>query len=280
MLFVVLAVVVGGLVLKWMWTEPRESRELATTIDHGLWDALLTAHVDDSGRVDYAAMARDERLDQYLDRLKSTRAEGLSDADARLAFWINAYNALTVRAVLDTLPAAPSKWPEYKISEQKVDGKSLWKGRRFDVGGERRTLDEIEHEILRKRDGLRDPRMHAALVCAARGCPHLWNRAYMGGKVRDQLADAMRRFANDPGQVRWGAATKTLHVSKILDWYGSDFTNSKFSPHAESIGKFLAEHVEDEALAERLRAFDGAMQFNEYDWRLNIQPTSATAGGD
>lgn len=240
-------------------------------MDHALWDSLLQSHVNSRGRVDYAKMRQDARLPQYLEMLKATNAAQLANADEQLAFWINAYNALTIRAVLDTLPADQGKWAEYKIIDQKIGGKRIWKGRAFEVGGERRTLDEIEHEIIRKRDGLRDPRIHVALVCAARGCPSLWNHAYTGDKVRDQLADAMRRFVNDPDQVRWDGAKKSLTASKILEWYGGDFVSDAFSPHSETIGQFLADYANDTSMAAALRAFTGKIQFFEYDWRLNLQ---------
>ncbi len=240
-------------------------------MDHALWDSLLQSHVNSRGRVDYAKMRQDARLPQYLELLKTTNAARLANADEQLAFWINAYNALTIRAVIDTLPADQGKWPDYKIIDQKIDGKSIWKGRSFDVGGERRTLDEIEHEIIRKRDGLRDPRIHVALVCAARGCPNLWNHAYTGDKVRDQLADAMRRFVNDSDQIKWNGAKKTLTASKILEWYGGDFASEAFLPHSESIGQFLADYANDKSMAAALRAFKGKIQYIEYDWRLNLK---------
>ncbi|MCB9853934.1 MAG: DUF547 domain-containing protein [Phycisphaerales bacterium] len=254
----------------------------AASISHANWDGVLQSHVNDLGRVDYAGIASDDRFARYLELLGSTNAGGLAGNDDRLAFWINAYNALTIRAVLDTLPNDETAWPDYRIIDQKVNGKSLWKGRVFDVGGERRTLDEIEHEILRKRDGLRDPRIHVALVCAARGCPLLWNRAYTGANVRNQLADAMRRFANDPRQFEWDEARNSIRASRILEWYGVDFTDLKFIPHSETIASFVANYVDDATAARGLRGFRGEMTFNEYDWRLNIQqsPTSTTASGD
>jgi len=136
--------------------------------DHSLWDAILQKCVNEGGRVNYAEIKASEAFPKYLAKLKATNASDLVDDQDRLAFWINAYNALTIQGVLQTLPADESQWPDYRITDQKVHGKSLWKGMRFDVGGGERTLDGIEHGILRKQDGLRDPRIHVALVCAAR----------------------------------------------------------------------------------------------------------------
>lgn len=276
----VIVAVVGGFFAIQQFSAAPESGALSSVISHAQWDGLLQAYVDDNGRVDYAAMKTDPRLDAYLTRLRSTRAAGLATANDRLAFWINAYNALTIRAVLDTLPADRQAWPEYRISEQIIDGTTLWKGRTFEVGGERHTLDEIENDILRKRDGLRDPRIHAALVCAARGCPALWNHAYSGAKVREELSDAMRRFANSPRQLRWDDAQQVFHVSKIIDWYGGDFSNPTFEPHAKRVGAFLADYVDDPAIAKRLRGESVRFVFNDYDWRLNIQQTPSTMRGE
>ena len=239
--------------------------------DHKLWDGVLRDHVNDQGRVDYAAVQKDERFDRYLEQLEAADAKELKNADERLAFWINAYNALTIRAVLDTLPSDQSKWAEYKIIDQKVNGTSIWKGRKFDVGGEQHTLDDIEHNVIRKRDGLRDPRIHVALVCAAKGCPYLWNRAYTGAEVRDQLTAAMRRFCANDKQLKIDKTSRTIKISKIFEWYGGDFTNPKFSPHGKSIPIFLAEYVRDQAMVAALRQGKWTITYFEYDWHLNIQ---------
>ncbi len=242
-----------------------------SNFDHGLWDRALQAHVDDRGRVAYEAMKRNAAFEQYLFRLSRTDADGLATDAERLAFWINAYNALTIQGVLDTLPDSPESWPDYRISEVRIGDRTLWKGVRFRVGGGEFTLDEIEHEILRKRDGLRDPRIHVALVCAARGCPPLWNRAFTAAAIDQQLTAAMRRFVADRNQMAVDVSDRVIRISRIFDWYGADFTNPAFMPHAESIPHFLANYCEEAAIAESLRKGDWRLEFNEYDWRLNIQ---------
>jgi len=241
------------------------------TFDHQLWDAVLQDHVNDKGRVDYAGVEKDGRFDKYLTKLQAADVKQLKNADERLAFWINAYNAFTIRAVLDTLPPDKRKWAKYKIIDQKVNGTSIWKGRKFDVGGEQHTLDDIEHNVIRKRDGLRDPRIHVALVCAAKGCPYLWNRAFTGADVRDQLAAALRRFCADEKQVKFDKSARTIKISKIFEWYGSDVTNPKFSPHGKSIPIFLADYVTDSSMAAALRSGKWTIGYFEYDWHLNIQ---------
>ncbi len=239
--------------------------------DHRLWDNALRRHVSELGLVDYAKLRGDRDFREYVFRLSRTDAAGLADDRQRLAFWINAYNALTIRAVLDSLPADPRDWAGYRISEQQVGGKSIWKGLTFTVGGGEWTLDGIEHGILRKKRGLRDPRIHVALVCAARGCPPLWNRAYDPKHVDRQLTQAMGRFVGDRRHCRIDLAARKIEINKVFDWYASDFTNPRFTPHAGSMPAFLAEYVSDPAQAKSLATGAWRIEYLEYDWRLNLR---------
>lgn len=238
--------------------------------DHDLWDAVVRAHVNERGLVRYDRIGDDPRFKEYLYRLANTDAAGLADNHQRLAFWVNGYNALTIKAVLDTLPADQSGWPDYSIRDQKVDGRSIWKGLVFEIGGGQWTLDRIEHDILRRRDGLRDPRIHVAIVCAARGCPHLWNRAYDPKTMDEQLAMALRRYVNDPSQCRIDVANRTLTLTRIFDWYGEDFTSPRFSPNAPGIPDLIARHVSDPATADALRTRKWKLEYLDYDWKLNL----------
>ena len=239
--------------------------------DHGLWDRVLRKYVDDRGGVDYAGIGESASFREYLYRLSKTDAAALRDDHQRLAFWINAYNALTIHAVLKTLPKDHAAWPAYSIRDQRIDGKDIWDGMAFAVGGGRWTLNQIEHEIIRKRDGLRDPRIHVALVCGARGCPPLWNRAYTGKAIDGQLAEAMRRFMGNPRQCSIDPKKGSIRISKVFEWYAADFTNPEFSPHAESIPSFLALWARDSGLAKTLNSRSWRMEYFDYDWKLNLQ---------
>jgi len=239
--------------------------------DHGLWDGVVRKHVDEHGGVDYAAISRSVGFREYLWRLSKTDAAGLRDDRQRLAFWINAYNALTIQAVLQTLPQDAALWPEYSVQDVKIEGLSLWKGIVFDVGGGRRTLDAIEHDILRKQDGLRDPRIHVALVCGANGCPPLWNRAYTGENIKKQLSETIRRFVNDKRQCTIDLVHGVIRISKVIEWYGGDFTALSFSPHAPSIPAFLALYVNDPVLAKALKLREWRFEYMDYDWKLNLR---------
>jgi hypothetical protein len=239
---------------------------------HELWDRALQRHVTAEGLVDYASLVTDAAFREYLFRLAHTEPEGLGSDEDRLAFWINAYNALTVQGVLETLPDERSAWPEYSVSEQRIGGKSFWRGLLFLVGGRRYSLDRIEHQILRKEKGLRDPRIHVALVCAARGCPPLWNHAYEARHIREQLAAAMRRYVSDPRQCRFDIDKRIVTLSRIFEWYGGDFTANGFSPRADSVPAFLSGYVEDLVLAESLRTDKWRVRYlASYGWKLNLK---------
>ncbi len=214
------------------------------TFDHREWDQLLHAYVNDKGEVDYASIGNDARLTHYLDQLsKATPSESWSDNE-RKAFWINAYNAFTVRLILDHPGVTSIK-----------DINSPWKLEFFSIGGRKMNLDHVEHVELRKN--LNDPRIHYAIVCASFSCPQLWNQAYTAIKLDDQLDDAARRFINDP--LRNKLAPERLQLSRIFDWFASDFTQE---------GSLIA-HINRYAIDPIMKG--AKVEFLDYDWRLNAQ---------
>ncbi len=227
--------------------------------DHAEWDALLHAHVT-AGLVDYDAFARSAEFGAYLGRLASAQPDALAQAD-RLAFWINTYNAYTIqqvnahaerrsiRNIRKTLGMLPLKGP--------------WSEPMVHAAGRTLTLDEVEHEIIRKQ--FREPRIHFALVCAALGCPPLRSEAYVGARLEEQLDDQARAFLlRSPGKNRVDLASRTVFVSSILVWYRDDFGGGD-----AAIGRFLARYW-PEGEEQRLLAsgwFD--LRETDYDWTLN-----------
>ena len=119
--------------------------------------------------------------------------------------------------------------------------------------------------------GGRDPRIHLALVWAAKGCPVLSRRPYRAATVDAQLDEAVRAFAADTRRVVFHRASRRLEVSQLLDWYGGDWTNPEYDPHAKSVPAFLARYVPDEDLARLLRAERWKMTPIEYDWKVNLK---------
>lgn len=221
---------------------------------HAAWSAILARFVDD-GRVDYGGLAGDGEQDlaAYLATLSGACGadyEGWT-REQRLAFWINAYNAFTVRLILDHYPIASIRkigWlPGAAFRTRFIPMEGL-KGGRI-------SLDDIEHGTLRR--AFREPRIHFALVCAARSCPPLRSEAYRAADLDRQLDDQARRFLADPTKNRLEGARRTLHLSEIFRWFRDDF---------ESTGAALASYV-GRYWDRDTSGFE--VQFMDYDWRLN-----------
>jgi hypothetical protein len=235
----------------------RVEQALATgtqSFDHATWDALLADTVTD-GFVDYAVMReRRAELDRYLGRIAEAELGTLS-RDHLMALLINAYNAYTVASILDH-PGVES------IRE--IDG--VWKERKHPVGGFEVTLDEIEHGLLRPY--FKDPRVHVAVNCASWSCPPLPPWAFDGERLDAQLEEWTRAFFADPdyATLRDGR----LWLSRILDWYGGDFTAPGAEPRADTLAGFVARYA-PESLRSAIEEAGGnpPVEFFEYDWSLN-----------
>jgi hypothetical protein len=234
----------------------------AKTFDHSALDALLKKHVK-GDRVDYAALkAGRAPLDDYCERLaKLPKADLEAMArDEQFAFWIDAYNALTLRTIVASYPIdAGLKLNTFpKNSIRQIDG--AWT-RKHTVASREVSLDEIENAILRPT--FKDPRVHAAINCASIGCPPLRAEAFVGARLSEQLDDNFKRFLADPKRNTFDGAKKAVRVSKIFDWFADDFGGK------EGVLKFLRERAPEEAkkLLESIRAGDvGSL---DYDWTLN-----------
>ncbi len=241
---------------------------------HDLWDQVLAQHVSDDGFVDYAAVREDERFAAYLEGLRTAEPDKMPGDAHRLAFWINAYNALTIRGVLAHLPEDPKDWPAFKATDVQVDDKTLWQGMAFEVAGRQLTLDQIQHDIIRATPGLRDPRIHVALTCAARGGPPLMNEAFVADRLNRQLYARMRKQVNDSNRSQFDLGSRSVRLCRVFDWYKEDFANPQFNPHASSVPDFISRYVDDEGLARSLRSDRWTVQYEDFDWRLNLRRRS------
>lgn len=236
------------------------------TFDHSVWDALLGQSVE-GGLVDYALLARATSLDGYLAALATVDVGGLAAAELK-ALLLNAYNALTVRAILDHPGVA---------SIREIDG--VWTSLEWVVGGHQVTLDNIEHNLLRPY--FRDPRIHFAVNCASRSCAPLPPWAFRGDALEAQLEERTRSFLSDSRNVR--VSSGALRVSRYFDWYGEDFTAPGWAPRATSIPEFIARYSTPEVGAAVSGDPGIGLEFAEYDWSLNsVSPpaeSAATGGG-
>ncbi len=233
----------------------------ATASIHEEFDAILKDHVSE-GVVDYRELkAREGSLDSYLSVLESTDPSAL-DRNGRLAFWINAYNAYTLKLILNHYPGIES------IKD--IPSGKRWKARLWGVNGKLYSLDDIEHKILRK---MNEPRIHFAIVCASHSCPDLRNEAYDAGRLDEQLEDATRSFLvnSDKGLlvseeegVIWGI-NYTIYLSAIFRWFGEDFEEA-----AGSVVDFVLPYVSGDTRDFILLHRDELkVKHLDYDWSLN-----------
>ena len=236
--------------------------------DHSTFDGLLRAHVTEEGLVDYDAFGRSPEFREYLQALTGARPDGLPEAE-RLAFWINAYNAYTIELI--------NRHQERKSIRNInktlgfISGKGPWKERMAEAGGRTWTLDEIEHEIIRKE--FQEPRIHFAVVCAAMGCPPLRTEAYTSHELDRQLDEQTRAFLlESPAKNRVDPASGTAFLSPIFDWYREDFPEGK-----EGLGRYLAPFFPPGPARDLLESGRFDVEFTEYDWSLNV-PTLPASG--
>lgn len=228
--------------------------------DTAAYQAVLDAHLS-RGRVDYGAVKASGALDGYLAGLE-TAAEPAGRAE-KMAFWINAYNALTIDLIAD-------EWPVSSIMD--LDGGKVWDTRSFTVAGRSVTLNAIEHQILRP---MGDARIHAAVNCASIGCPPLYPKAFTGAGLEGQLAAASRAWMQTNG-VKVDPAGKQVTLSKIFEWYGDDFVPRADTDVPGLDGKreaavdFAADHLPAETAA-FLRSGGYSLGYHAYDWKVNGQ---------
>lgn len=238
---------------------PSANQQSIDAIDHGSWDAMLKKYVDANGRVNYKgwhqSKADRNALQAYLNRLSTANPSLHATKDAKLAFWINAYNALTVEGILRVYPTT-----SIRNHTAKVWGYNIWKNLLLHVGSEKVSLEHIEHEILRKMD---EPRIHFAIVCASIGCPRLLNEAYTADKVQEQLANNATDFFSRTQNLQ--VENGNLKVSQILDWFGSDFGKNQ-QQQMRAIYPYLPRNAKAAVDKGGFRVY-----YLSYDWDLNTQ---------
>jgi hypothetical protein len=229
--------------------------EAGPAFDHGDFTALLAEHVDEAGWVDYAALLDGAgRLDRYLDSLAEAPFDRLG-RDDKLALLINAYNAFTLRLVLD-------HWNGGELrSIRDIPADRRWKDRRWQVGGHTWDLDQIEHQEIRPK--FREPRVHFALVCAAVSCPPLRREAYEAGRLDEQLDDQTRYVHRHGSWFRFDEERGVVHLTSLYDWFRGDFEQA-----AGSVLEFAGRYSDE--LRKALDAGEKPeTEWIDYDWSLN-----------
>jgi hypothetical protein len=224
----------------------------AADIDHGPFHTLLKKHVK-KGLLDYKAFVDCKDFKAYVALIGKTDPATLPNRNARLAFWINAYNALTINSVLPHWPGIKSVsnvYPKFAFFDRKVQV----------IGGKKYSLNQIENKIIRPK--FDEPRIHAALNCASISCPPIQPFAFTEKGLNKQLNRAFASFANDSSRNKVDGKTGQVRISQIFNWYGKDFTK------AGGPAKYLAKFVKDE---KKKAALLGAkkVDFLKYNWMLN-----------
>ncbi|KLU07507.1 Uncharacterized protein DUF547 [Rhodopirellula islandica] len=232
------------------------------------WDALLKKYVNEKGEVNYAAWKQSaedmQTLDAFLSHLSSANPNAQASVPAKLAFWINAYNAVTVRGILREYPTT-----SIKNHTAKLFGYNIWNDLLLTVGGQPFSLNQMEHEVLRK---MGEPRIHFAIVCASRGCPRLLNEAYTATRLEAQLTTNTKVFFANPNNFQYDPAQQLFRLSSILDWFGSDFG----SDQAAQLRR-ISPYLPSQQAATAAAAGVGTVRYLDYDWGLNDQASSSNA---
>lgn len=239
-----------------------------TPFSYDLYAEVLKRYVDDNGRIDYDALKENrESLDQFNQTFGAVPAETYaqwSDQE-KIAFLINAYNAFTLQSIIDQTPM--------KASIRDIPG--VWRIRQFDIAGERKTLDNIEHQTLRV--DFNEPRIHMALVCAAISCPVLRTEPYTGAKLDEQLEDQVNQFLNSPQGFRIDRDQNKVYLSSIFQWFGDDWKAS-YTPEngfsgndaERAVLNFVSQYMTPSDRT-YLETGEYEIVYLDYDWSLNKQ---------
>ena len=233
------------------------------TLDHRTWDAILqkylvTSHPSGINLFRYGAVTALDRtaLEMYLDELQDTKVSALNRPE-QMAYWINLYNALTVRTILQRYPVDSIRAIDISPG---LFSRGPWDAKLLRIEGEKISLNDIEHRILRPI--WKDPRVHYAVNCAALGCPDLQNRAYVPETMERILDAAAGQFINHPRGVSLDGRGR-LTLSSIYRWFGTDFGED-----LDEIFRHIRQYALDE-LKEKIPANGTIKVKYRYDWSLN-----------
>jgi hypothetical protein len=246
---------------------------LAFDHSHTDWDRLLKKHVlvtrkGSASWVSYAGFQKDRKtLNRYLESLSAvTLKEFESWSKSRqLSFLINAYNAFTIELILTRYPDIESIWDTGSFIVKP------WRKKFFTLLGQKQHLDDVEHNMIRKKGVYDDARIHFAVNCASISCPALRNEAFVADQLDKQLEDSLIRFLSDKTRNRFNPKSNTLEVSKIFDWYKEDFlqNSSKFSSLEAFFAAYAHLFSNQKEVLKRIREMNVNITFLKYDWNLN-----------
>jgi len=228
---------------------------------HKLFGDVLRKYVI-NGLVDYKNLKNDNQLDKYLTQLSKTKPDKLS-RNEKLAFWINAYNAFTLRIVAENYPV--ESITELHTGGKIIGyllGKTVWDKEFISINNKNYSLNDIEHKILRK---MNEPRIHFAIVCASISCPELLNEAYEADKIVKQLEGQTIKFLADKSRNRFDVKNRIVYLSKIFDWFNEDFGKSD-----EKVLKFVSQFIPEDISSDiKSNISKWNISYNNYNWNIN-----------
>jgi hypothetical protein len=225
---------------------------IAQEPNYAEWDRILKTYYDPAKGMDYAGLAeRDAKALQALRQQLGRANVAAMTPKQQLAYWINVYNVNVVATVVEKYPVESIR----DISTDPIVRLNVFKKERVPFGGELLSLDDVEHKKI--REAFKDPRIHFAINCAAKSCPPIRTEAYVGARVDAQLDDQARRFLSGPFGARFTRDGDKLimKVTKILEWFGEDFTDGKVA--------FVKTYVSVPPSKEV------TIEYDDYDWALN-----------
>lgn len=245
----------------------------AGTFDHTPWARVLAKAVNEIGEVDYAALKDDTDLAVYVRAIGETspanQPQRFPTKAHELAYYINAYNALTTWGVVE-------RYPVKSIGDTLAARGRFFRFTKHLVGGERISLEDLENRILRSpRYG--EPRIHFAIVCASLSCPKLSREAYTAENLERQLEVQTRQYFAETRNLEARTASNTVYLAKILDWYRQDFEAFENQRAPEALLAYALRYApaEKRAAIEALRA--PRIRFRAYDWSINDPGSRARA---
>jgi hypothetical protein len=222
-------------------------------INHAEWTALLKKYVDEDGLVDYGGFRNDTiKLNDYLAKLSNNAPSNRWSQADKLAYWINAYNAFTVKLITDNYPVKSIK--DLGPANPIIFVNTVWDKKFFSIGGKEMTLNTIEHKILRKK--FNDARMHFAINCASYSCPKLRSEAYEANKLDAQLTDQAKDFLADTRKNK--VSENEPELSSIFKWFSKDFSK-KGQSKIQFVNQFSRVKINENA----------DISYLDYNWDLN-----------
>jgi len=210
--------------------------------NHSAWNDLLQKHVSNQGNVNYKGFKTEHTaLKNYIQSLSENTPTQTWTKAEKLAYWINAYNALTIDLIVKHYPLKSIK-----------DIDNPWEQRLWKLGDKWYNLEDIEHKILRK---MNEPRTHFGIVCASVSCPKLQNTAFEVSKLEEQLTTATKEFLAD--STKNNLSKNSIKISKIFKWFSSDFKENG------SLVDFINKY------SEIVISQNASKSYKDYNWNLN-----------